>query len=79
MQQLEAAKKAKIASASLSNIERGNQPASQYLLFRLSEVYQVELQIVREAYRGSREKLDDPVGSRNTKSQLSTKRAKSKR
>lgn len=56
--QEDVAKKAKINAASLSNIERGAQPASQFMLFKLSEFYGVDIELVRRAYAGSRAKLD---------------------
>lgn len=65
--QAEAAKKAKINQASLSNVERGNQNASAFLLFRLAEVYGCPLLTVHAAYAGSQRRLDDEFKSRKAK------------
>ena len=71
--QVQLAKKAKLHQGSVSNIERGSQPASQFLLFRLSEVYEIDLATVRAAYAGTRAKLDDRSEARNVESHISKK------
>lgn len=67
MRQQDAAKKAKISQSHLSNVERAHEGASQFLLFRLSEVYEVDLEVVRRALRGTAARLDKPARASKSK------------
>jgi len=60
MTQVQAAKKIKVSQSHLANVEQGKMPASQFLLWRVAEAYEIDLQLVRQAYRGSRARLDRP-------------------